>query len=839
MLGDRLLRVCHHALIVIFVVASMIALSAQTVVDPRYVEFNPSPDHNTLASDGSPLVSRYWLSLYPAGSTTAFATVDMGKPAPGTGGIIRVDFLPLLTTAPTSGVTYDARVTAVGPGGATASSPSNTFSFSAPACTYAISPTSRSLTASAATGSVSVTAGTGCAWSAASSATWITLTGATSGTSNGTVPYSVAANSSTAQRTGTLTIAGQTFTVTQAGAACTYAITPTSRSLTASTATGSVSVTAGTGCAWSAASSATWITLTGATSGTSSGSVPYSVAANTGTAQRTGTLTIAGQTFTVTQAGAACTYAITPTSRSLTASAATGSVSVTAGTGCAWSAASSATWITLTGATSGTSNGSVPYSVAANSSTAQRTGTLTIAGQTFTVTQAGAACTYTITPTSQSATAAASSGSASVSAGTGCEWSATSNATWLTLSGTTTGSGSGTVPFGIEANLGTAERTGTLTIAGQTLTVTQAGAPCSYSITPASQTVAAGGGSGSSSVTTPAGCGWTALSNAAWISLTSAISGSGNGTVTFSIAANGGSTARAGTLTIAGQTFTVSQSGAGCTTGLTPTTRVVSSAGGSHSTTVTAPADCAWGVTNNDPGWITVTSGTSGTGGGVVNFTVAANSTQQPKTGTLTIGGRIFTVSQAAAACSYSISPTGVNVPATASTGSTALTTTATCSWTATSNTAWITVTDGSSKTGSGVVNFSVAANPTSLRRFGSLTIGGRTFSVTQSSNSCAYTLSPTSRTMAPAGGSASVTVATPSTCAWIGTPSASWITVANSGMGNGTLNYTVSANGGSSTRTGTITVGGQVHTITQSAGTAPAAPSNLRAIVATGSPRK
>ena len=46
---------------------------------------------------------------------------------------------------------------------------------------------------------------------------WFTVTGGSSGTGNGTVSYTVAANTSTSPRTGTLTIAGLTATVTQAG----------------------------------------------------------------------------------------------------------------------------------------------------------------------------------------------------------------------------------------------------------------------------------------------------------------------------------------------------------------------------------------------------------------------------------------------------------------------------------------------------------------------------------------------------------------------------------------------------------------------------------------------
>ena len=62
---------------------------------------------------------------------------------------------------------------------------------------------------------------------------------------------------------------------------------------------------------------------------------------------------------------------------------------VTAGTGCAWTAASSASWITVTSGASGSGNGSVGYSIAANTTISSRAGIVTIAGQAFTVTQAG------------------------------------------------------------------------------------------------------------------------------------------------------------------------------------------------------------------------------------------------------------------------------------------------------------------------------------------------------------------------------------------------------------------------------------------------------------------
>lgn len=87
---------------------------------------------------------------------------------------------------------------------------------------------------------------------------------------------------------------------------------------------------------------------------------------------------------------ASCSYSLTRANISTSAAAVVGSVSVTATAGCSWTAASNASWITITSGASGSGNGSVAYAIAANTSTGSRTGTLTIAGQTFTVNQAGA-----------------------------------------------------------------------------------------------------------------------------------------------------------------------------------------------------------------------------------------------------------------------------------------------------------------------------------------------------------------------------------------------------------------------------------------------------------------
>ncbi len=87
---------------------------------------------------------------------------------------------------------------------------------------------------------------------------------------------------------------------------------------------------------------------------------------------------------------------------------------------------------------------------------------------------------------------------------------------------------------------------------------------CTYSLSGSSQAVSAGSSTGVVTVSTAAGCAWTSVSNASWISIVSGTSGNGNGVVNFSIGANTTPGPRSGTMTIAGRTFTVNQAKAGC-----------------------------------------------------------------------------------------------------------------------------------------------------------------------------------------------------------------------------------------------------------------------------------
>jgi predicted extracellular nuclease len=173
------------------------------------------------------------------------------------------------------------------------------------------------------------------------------------------------------------------------------------------------------------------------------------------------------------------------------------------------------------------------------------------------------ACSFSISPDIQPFTAAGGAGKAAVTTGAACNWTAASNYAWIIITSESSATGNATITFEVKENMSDVPRTGTLTIAGQTLTVVQDGAAvaCAYSISPTNQsfkTPSAGGGT--VNVTATSGCGWLATGNASWITITSGNSGAGNGTVSYTVAANTGPT-RSGTITVAGRIFTIKQRG--------------------------------------------------------------------------------------------------------------------------------------------------------------------------------------------------------------------------------------------------------------------------------------
>lgn len=332
------------------------------------------------------------------------------------------------------------------------------------------------MVASGGTGTISVTAQPECGWNVSTQAPWISGLSPTSGQGNGTVEFHVAPNPAPSMRQTELIFNDDRVPVSQDPAPCPVTFSPAAQNVGADGGGGQVKISAG--CSWTATSSDSWLTITSSESGTGDGTITFSVESNLGDA-RTAHVRVGGQSAEVVQAGAqqtppaapGCGYAISPSGNSVGPDGAQGIVvSISAAAGCSWTADSNASWISLTTLRSGTGNGSVRLNVAPNRGDA-RSGTVAIAEQTFSVAQA-TGCTYQLNRTTIQIPPNGNPRAVTVTAPPECTWSASSGAPWLTIIEGANGQGSGTVRVSAGANTGPT-RTGTMTIAGQSVTVTQ------------------------------------------------------------------------------------------------------------------------------------------------------------------------------------------------------------------------------------------------------------------------------------------------------------------------------------------------------------------------------
>jgi hypothetical protein len=265
-----------------------------------------------------------------------------------------------------------------------------------------------------------------------------------------------------------------------------------------------------------------------------------------------------------------------------------------------------------------------------------------------------------------------------------------------------------------------------------------------------------------------------------------------------------------------------------------PATTSISAAGGPGSLAVAN--NCAWSAVSQAP-WISITGGNSGNGDGVVSFSVAPNQTTSQRTGTVQVADLVFTVTQAGAACSYTLGSSGTSIGSAGGPASVGISALAGCSWTAVSQAPWITVSSAGTGNGSATVALNIAQNLTGLQRVGTVLIGGQAFTVTQAAQACTFNVSPTFASYTADGGSGSISISTAQTCAWNSASNASWIRVVGSpqGIGSGTSMYTVDANLLASARSSTLIIGGQIVSIAQAGIGTPSSPQNPRLVSTSG----
>jgi hypothetical protein len=524
---------------------------------------------------------------------------------------------------------------------------------------------------------------------------------------------------------------------------CNYNVSPTSTTIGPAGGTGTFDLVTSGPCSWTASvSQPSWISLTTPSSGNGATTVGYTVTAHGASAQRSGTITINGAVYTITQFGSACSFALSSNTLSAPASGGTTSVGITASDSiCGWNA----TGLSASPA-SGTSNETVTLTIPANPNPGSRLLNATIAGLPFTVTQSGIDCTVAIDPSVGSFSDAGGIGTASITTPATCGYSTTSNPSWVTLDSGASGTGDGTLHYTVAANSATAPRTGSVVISGQALTISQGAAACSVTLDTSmlgSPFGSASGGSSIDVITNGDNCAWSVSSNANWATFAPNAS-SGNGTVSINVAANPSTLPRSAIVSIAGQSVTVFQAGQACSYALQSTTGTVPAAGGSGTVGVLTPSACSWNPVSSDPGWLTASS--SGVpGSGDASFIAAVNASASSRTATLTIAGLTYTVTQAAAACAFTLGSPGANVSGTGVIGAsfTLTSVVAGCAPVPVSYASWLTITNVSFAGTSGSVTYSVQPNPLSAPRSGFVQVGDQTFAVTQNlaAAACRYSL--------------------------------------------------------------------------------------------------
>lgn len=276
-----------------------------------------------------------------------------------------------------------------------------------------------------------------------------------------------------------------------------------------------------------------------------------------------------------------------------------------------------------------------------------------------------AQCPYAFTPDpSQTiaigANASAAPNTITVTVTAGCNWEYSTDSPWIAFPGVTVlfGSGNGAIGWEAAVNIGPGGRTGHITIAGNAgasfvFTIFQAAPNCTLALNPASASAVLAGGAGSFQVQT--NCTWVAASQAGFLSLTSAPSGSLNGTVNYAVAPNVCVAAQSGVIAVqAGgtsgpiQTFQVSQAGSLSNLTLTPASLSAAASAATGTVAIATNSSCAWSA-YSDVSWMSITGKTTGTGNYNLPYSILANPSAA-RTGSIHVGAQLFTVTQAAVA---------------------------------------------------------------------------------------------------------------------------------------------------------------------------------------------
>ena len=332
------------------------------------------------------------------------------------------------------------------------------------------------------------------------------------------------------------------------------------------------------------------------------------------------------------------------------------------------------------------------------------------------------------------------------------------------------------------------------------------GSPYTSAVTidPAFKSYPRSGGGASAIVTAGTGVAWQASSPDSWITVATGATGSGNGKMTYLVAANTTADTREGVVYIGNKVHKVVQ--VGYPTTLQPMSAEFAAAGGVGSGNVILQNIAAWTAESQAP-WIKLTDGESGLGTGKIAYMVAPMDEIGQRTGTVRVGGSVLSISQQGVPIKLSPNSTilesigGVillNVRALQETA-----------WRAESEVNWLFVIDPGPGFGDGTAVIGVSENQAWGSRTGFVKVGDRRLKVSQGgTRTLGLSVTP-SETSAPAeGASGQIQVTSTEGLPWMAESDSPWIKITSGNPANGTemLQFVVSQNPTTQNRVGSLT---------------------------------
>ena len=398
-------------------------------------------------------------------------------------------------------------------------------------------------------------------WVITKDAEWITLD-SDKGKGLATIAAGVTENTSLTSRTGTITVSTsdgsvkKTVSVRQSGADVIFTIDKNEFNVAAVGESFSVKVTHNIG--YKINSQPDWVKQTGKASSGNVDTYTFNAEANTSTEAREGVIVFCNDNnecvpVTVKQAGANATLSVSPAELTFTANTESKSLDVTSNT--AWTAASGASWAKLN-KTNGSGNAQIAVTAEENTAITQRSATITIktadgkASATVKVTQSAANVIFSVDKNEHSVAAAGGDFTVKVTRNIG--YKINSQPEWVKQPDKANSGNVDTYTFTAEANTSTEAREGVIVFCNDNneriqVTVKQAGAKASLSVSPAELTFTAKPESKSFSVSSNTD--WSVASSADWVKI-GTTSSSGNAQVTASAEENTATTQRTATITL-------------------------------------------------------------------------------------------------------------------------------------------------------------------------------------------------------------------------------------------------------------------------------------------------